>query len=250
MSATAVEVGGVAVGAGTLTRLDLTITGITAVTNPTAGTVGRDVETDQALRERYYALQAANAIGGLESMRSAILRLTGVTHCGVRDNSTNSSMTVQGLTINPHSVVAIVEGGTASEIASVISRVKPAGVDTSGTTSQSITTISGFPETIRFEAVTAVPIQVALSIDTDDSFDIVSLGDIRTALTSFVNRLRPGDSLDTDRARAQILASAHFSITALTFRITSTSATITSSTIINLNQRLTLDDSAITITQV
>ena len=79
VDAEASETGPIAALTGTLTEIDTPVTGLDSVTNKEDATPGRDEETDSELKvRRENALQVSGA-GTLESIRSRLLDLAGVT---------------------------------------------------------------------------------------------------------------------------------------------------------------------------
>ena len=237
VSVTAVENGPVPVQAGSLNALATSVAGITAVTNASVGVPGRNLENDIELRNRYFSILAFNSLGSAAALQSSILDVPGVTFCIVRDNTGTSALTVQGVSIPAHSFAAVVEGGDDAAVASAIAQRKPMGIASAGSTSQSVTHIGGFAETIRFERIQPVPVKFTIVIDSTIDYPGNATPDIKQALVDFVSGLQPGDDIDVPRARAAILnVTPAFTIT--TFTLTDTADNALTAT--NLNRRLTL----------
>ena len=241
-----VDFGRVRVGVGDLNTLATTVVGITSVTNATAGTVGRLVETDDELRSRYFDVISFNSLGSLPSLQASILDVPGVTYCVVRDNPTAAGVTISGVAIGARSFVAVVEGGTDTDVATAVAFNKPMGISPSGTTSEKIRNLSGFDEDISFERVTTLPVKVVMQISSTVDFPGNGSALIKQALLDYVAALQPGDTVNTDRMRAGTLNAVGF------FNIDSFTVTDTSDTALPattpLNRRLTLALNNITVT--
>ena len=243
----ATETGAVNVDAGVITALVSSIAGITALTNA-AGVVGRDVEADAQLRNRYLTTLAFNALGPLVAVQSAVRAVTGVTYAVANDNPTASAVTTQGVSIPAHALVVVVSGGSDAAVASAISQSKPAGIPTSGATTQNVTRITGDSETIRFERVAAVPITAAVEYTPTAR----TQGDLGLRMTQilvdYVGALQPGETLDQPRARARLLDLPNFPSASLTLTFALRAGGSALPATVNLNQQLTLSSDDVTIT--
>lgn len=136
---TAVEHGPLEVAAGTVTRIVTTIAGWDTITNPSAGVVGRDEETDAELRNRMVESYAVNATGYVEAIETNLAALDGVLDVRVLENSTNETVTQYGVDIDPHSILVSIVGGEDEQIARTIYQRKDAGCGTTGTYEVSFT---------------------------------------------------------------------------------------------------------------
>lgn len=131
---TAVEVifeardeGAIALATSELTEIVTAIPGWTSITNESAATVGIPPETDDLYRFKYQYRTAHRSLGPVDAIRSA-LEEAGATYIRVEENYTNIRTKVQGFSINPHSVLIIVEDGTDSDITDAIVDSKSLGV--------------------------------------------------------------------------------------------------------------------------
>jgi uncharacterized phage protein gp47/JayE len=118
------------------------------VTNPEAFTGGRLRETDEEYRARYY--KSVDFVGGVnkDAIRAEILQnVEGVKSAEVYENDTDLT-DANGLP--PHSIEAVVYGGTDGAIAQAIFRRKAAGIQTSGNIFIPVVTQSGANYSIRF----------------------------------------------------------------------------------------------------
>lgn len=129
---TAINHGPLEVAAGSVNRIVTTIAGWDSITNPTAGVIGRDEETDAELRNRMIESYAVNATGYVEAIEANLAALEGVLDVRVLENPTNAEVTQYGVAIDPHSILIAIVGGEDSDIAKTIYQRKDAGCGTTG----------------------------------------------------------------------------------------------------------------------
>ncbi|QCE35630.1 hypothetical protein FAI40_10005 [Acetobacteraceae bacterium] len=113
--------------------------GIASLNNPSAGATGQEAEGRIDFENRRSASVAKNSMGQNASLLGALLALNGVTDAQVRDNPTAIELTIDGVTLKPNSVYAVVQGGNAQDIGKAILAKKPPGVQTSGNQSVTVT---------------------------------------------------------------------------------------------------------------
>ncbi len=158
--------------AGTLNQGSLPA-GVTSMTNPLDAVLGSDDETDEEYRvgrkDRLSAAAAATIIAIKASILS-ILEPTPVTVATILENDTddvNESFTPD---LPPHSIRAIVSGGSEQAIIDVLGEKKGAGTYTDGTVSGTYTDpIDGQTFPIRFSRVSDTEIHVAVVITSKNS---------------------------------------------------------------------------------
>lgn len=129
-----VDHGAIEVAASTVTKIVTVVAGWDTVTNPAAGIVGRDRESDAELRDRMRSSVSINARGSLASIKSALSALDGVLDVEVLENATSTSVTKFGITMTSHSIAVCIMGGDDEDIAEAIYRKKDEGCATNGTT--------------------------------------------------------------------------------------------------------------------
>lgn len=120
--------------AGTLTTIYRTIPGWDSITNPAAGTPGRNAETRQEFEERRISSVAANAVGILPSVRASVLSVDGVIDAYVTENPTATTATIGGVSLAAHSLYVCVVGGEDADVAKAIWLKKPPGCNYNGST--------------------------------------------------------------------------------------------------------------------
>lgn len=153
--------------ANTITSIVNPMEGITEVTNPAAFDGGRNVETDDEYRERYY--QSVDYAGGVnaDAIRGEILQnVESVYSAIVYENDTDSE-DADGLP--PHSFEAVVYGGLDADIAQQIYRRKAAGIQTHGSTTVAVISAGGQTYNIKFSRPTPVSVYIKIThLTTDD----------------------------------------------------------------------------------
>lgn len=160
LAAEAAETGPTPGAQFSITVLETPVAGITAVNNPAAADIGRDVETDAALRtRRKNSLQRAGS-ATVEGIRNKILEVDNVDQALVVENT--SMITVGG--IPAKAFESTVQGGDEDEIAEAIFSSKPAGIEAHGSVTKTVTDEQGIDHTIKFSRPTDVPIYFVANI--------------------------------------------------------------------------------------
>lgn len=152
------EEGAINPAVGTLTNIITTYAGWDSVNNLVDAYVGRLAETDTELRQRWNSSLYTRSVAMVDSIRSALLSLDGVTTALVYENETDVT-DADGRP--PHSIEAVVNGGDPDDIGQAIWIKKSAGIDTYGSNSVSVDDSQGFSHTINFNR----PTQIIISLN-------------------------------------------------------------------------------------
>lgn len=142
-------------------------------------------------------------------------------------NSVTTDVSAQTATISggrpPKSFEAIVEGGTDADIANQIWQSKPAGIETYGNTSFTITDSQGNPQVIFFSRPTEIyiSVQVALTLYSEENFPVNGIPLVRQTIFDYGSGLGVGADVLLQRVLAQIfnvpgIASGNMQIAATT----------------------------------
>lgn len=189
---TAVSTGPVLANAGTLTVIATPITGLTNVLNTQDAVLGSNTELDNPYRARMAEeLQIAGA-GTVEAIRSKLLAVPGVESALVYENVSD----IVDLNGRPgHSFECVINGGTDSDIANTIWKVKPAGIQTFGSSEFTITDSQGQEHDIFFSRPALIPIYMIVNLLVNSLYP--SDGDtlVKDALANYVNGLGQGVSV-------------------------------------------------------
>ncbi|WP_291365378.1 baseplate J/gp47 family protein [Acetobacter sp. UBA5411] len=116
-----------------------TISGLTSVSNPSAGVEGSDEEGRVAFEKRRSASVAMNSVNVLDAIASNVGEVDGVTSVYAVDNPTSAAATVGGVSIDAYGLFVCVNGGTDEDVALAILEKKPPGCPYVGTTSVTVT---------------------------------------------------------------------------------------------------------------
>lgn len=160
--------------------------GITAVTNPAAMTGGRERETDEQFRDRYY--QSVDFAGGVnaDAIAAEILQnVEGVYSAKCYENDTDFT---DKTGMPPHSIEAVVYGGLDGDVAKAIYRRKAAGIQTHGTSSVEVIGNSGQTYTISFSRPSLVPVWIKITdlVIDKSHFPTDGLDQIKAVLSQYV----------------------------------------------------------------
>ncbi|MBQ1758977.1 MAG: baseplate J/gp47 family protein [Prevotella sp.] len=114
--------------AGTLNIILDSVNGLETANNPWGPiSVGQELESDNSFRLRIKSGLNVNSIAILTAIKSNLESLDGVIGTYCYDNYTNDAVIIDGLELGPHSLLAVVDGGNADDIAKVLYSKKTLG---------------------------------------------------------------------------------------------------------------------------
>lgn len=162
LSFRAENLGAVLVSLGTITTAATAIAGVTAINNSSGVTTqGVDEESDAALRLRRQKSISNVASSYLDSIEGNLLDVEGVSEAVVYENYTD---TTDGDGIPPHSIWAIVAGGTNADIGAVLYAKKTAGAGFLGDVSVNVPRTNGRTYPVKFDRAADEDLYVKFSI--------------------------------------------------------------------------------------
>ena len=132
------------------------------------------------------------AVNSLESIYSAIVNVDNVEQVIIYENDTNE---IDELGVQPHSFLALIDGGLSVEIAEAIWKNRPTGITSQGNTAVNILDIQGFTRTVNFSRPTPVYIAIEINLETDANFPADGEAQIKQALIDYVNTLKIGQDV-------------------------------------------------------
>lgn len=176
--------------AGTINRIATPTRGWRTVNNPAAATPGESGENDAQLRQRQTRSTALPSQTTMEGVDGALLNIAGVTRLRSYENDTE---TTDSNGLPAHSMCCIVDGGDATEIATVIAGKKDVGTTTFGTTTINLVGRYGEPKHIRFSRPTVVDIFVDITLTTYPGYTTSTADRIKAEVAKYINSLRIGD---------------------------------------------------------
>ena len=155
------------------------------------------------------------------STLAALENVSGVTRVNVIENDTGS---IDSYGTPAHSITAVVEGGTDTDVAKAIYTYKGIGAYTNGTTSIVVTdSTTAIQTTISFTRPTNTPIYAALAVKSLANYTTATTTAIRAAIVSYLNSLKIGQEVTISALYATAL-SVLTTLTSPTFSVTSITA--------------------------
>lgn len=153
--------GALAPNIGSVTQIVTSYAGWDSVENNVRAVVGRDAETDISLRQRWGASVYDRASAMVEAIRAALIQTDGVTFAIVYENDTDVT-DADGRP--PHSIEAVVAGGSPQDIGAAIWRTHAGGITTYGSQAVTVNDSQGMPHIMRFNRPTEVPIHLQITV--------------------------------------------------------------------------------------
>ena len=193
-TATCRETGLIQIGIGELSRIMTPTMGWTSVSNPSGAISGTSTETDSELRARQALSVAQPSRSILNGLRGAIAAIADVNRSEVYENDTNDP---DENGIPGHSVCAVVEGGSNSEIAQTIFLRKGPGCGTYGDVEIAVPDESGRETPIRFKRPRYVDVDITVNITRRSGYTADIPEKIVTAVAGYMEKFAIGTDLTT-----------------------------------------------------
>ena len=243
----------------TVTKIYQTVVGWDSCNNPTAGTVGADVESQQDFEFRRFNSVANNAHGTLASIYAAVFGVANVIDVHARENTTSSNLVIDGYTLLPHSIYIAVVGGVDADIANAIFTKKDIGADYNGNTSVVVKDLTySYPQpsyTVKFHRPTSLPIYFRVQAVNDPLLPADYATLVNNAIVASFNgqdglpRARIGATVLANRYLANIIKSVA-NIQVLDIDVSLDGIAWTNSVYAGIDKTPTLSTANITITLV
>lgn len=197
------ETGAVPCPANSLTIILDAVNGLETATNPSAGELGTELESDTEFRARIKNGLNINSIAILSAIKANLEALPGVKGTYLYDNYSSSSVTVDSILVPAHSLLVVVDGGDSKEIANVLYSKKTIGTGYLASTSDPDITIVtetvldpnyGTSYTVKFARPRFVSIQVAITVARQDYTGSDLESDVKNAILAWAN----GENAEVD----------------------------------------------------
>jgi len=140
-------VGSIDTPVNTLTAIETPVVGLDSVYNQNSMVIGRDLETDEELRERMKQDGAINSYATEPAIKANLRQVEGVSFVDIQVNKSYVTDT-EGRP--PNSYECVVIGGDEEDIAKTILNRGAAGIEPHGNTSVTIDDDDGNPQVIKF----------------------------------------------------------------------------------------------------
>lgn len=204
------EIGPISSPADTLTKIKSPIFGWSTVTNPHPMSVGKIRESDQELRLRRRASVSKGNRNMTEALQASLLDTDGVIEAAVLENQSN---TADSRGLGPHSIHALVLGGSDVDIARTIWVNKTGGTTVEGNQEVVITDLAGKPQTVKFSRPVSVPVKVKVNITPRVGWSYKTATQIKEVLFDYINNSqRVGEGLVSSNLYSPLNEIGGFSI--------------------------------------
>lgn len=186
-SATCTKAGAYHVQVGEICKIQTPVAGISSVTNPSNGAVGKDRESDGQLRNRRAFSVINKGVNTVESLYATLYKV-GAEYISIVNNTTDKPM--DG--VPPNNYQVIVSGLSDQEVAEAIFDNAPAGVPLFGKVAYKVYDSKEVEHVIRFDRPVSVPVDVQVEYKAlyGTSKDTASL--IKEAVEAYINSLEIG----------------------------------------------------------
>ncbi len=163
--ATAVLSGSIAVPIGTVVTISSPITGLTSITQTTAGEQGSEAQTENQFRNLRNRTVLRNYVAVEDVIQARLFETLGIEQVVVLNNDDPTTPLSDGTPAQTiHVTVGELSGVTNEEIAQVILATKGLGCPTFGSTSVVINDVQGNPHTVKFSKATVQEVFINVEI--------------------------------------------------------------------------------------
>ena len=172
--------------ANTIVNIVNPLDGITGCTNPAAVDGGRERETDEEYRDRYY--KSVDFAGGVNIDAIVAEINQNVESVSSVIGYENDTDVTDELGLPPHSFEIVAYGGLDQDVAQAIYRRKAAGIQSHGSTTVQVVSASGQSIGISFSRPAAVPVHIRINrLKTDpEKFPVDGMQQIKQALVDYI----------------------------------------------------------------
>ena len=194
------------------------------------------------MRQRFSHALLGTGSGTLDSVRGALLRLSGVESVLIKENATNATDS-DGLPA--HSFQCFVTASSAvtdQQIAEAIFSKKPIGISTYGSTTVTVEDAGGNEHDIKFSHTSEISVYVKCTISTNGSYTSDTIEQIKKNITDKINKLGNGDDVTATSLYAAIYVDGVSDVT--TLEISATGTSYSTSTIAILENEVARTDLA------
>lgn len=177
--------GDISVPLGTVKTILTPVYGWLSVDNEVSAEKGSVYETDEQLRYRFSVSKAVRSTNTSEALYSQLLELNDVEAVRIYENTSN---VVDTLGLPAHTFMAVVKGGTDTDIGEIIWNNKPMGITSHGSTSVTVRDSQNFERIVKFSRAQEVPVYVTVVVTkTDNNLPDNAQEQIRSAVVNYIN---------------------------------------------------------------
>lgn len=181
------EYGPIACGIGDLSQIVTGILGWETVTNADAATLGATVQSDVSLRAYRRNTLAIQGVSISEAITSALYAIDGVKSLSFRENTADTTATIDGISMVAKSVYVCVDGGTDAAVAAALLANKTCGAAWNGSTTVSVVDqFSGQTYSVSFARPSEVEISIQVTIRSGTSLTDPTTA-VKNSIMAYVN---------------------------------------------------------------
>jgi len=250
-------VGPVACAPNTLTQIKTPVLGWETVSNPQAGIIGTNIQSDAQARAYRRQTLGAQGVAVNAAITSALYQVDGVHSLSYLDNPNTHDITVGGVTVSPNSMYVCVQGGTDSDIANTLLAKKSIGCNWNGEVLVNITDpVTTQVYAVRFARPLLVPVLVEITVKPGSGVPDVP-SSIRQAILDYANGEIAGEPgfvigasvspFELAGAINQLYPSMYIKLARIARVSDGSGALSTNEIALNLNQLATVDSSSISV---
>jgi len=193
------ELGSNVLPVGALNIIDSPILGWSEVSNLVAGVTGRDTESDADLRDRHSTSIRATGSATVKAIRARLISdIPEITAAYIYENRTNEVVD----SMPAHSFETVVVGGATQDILDKLWELKPAGIETYGSTSGQVIDDNGDGQTIKFSRPVTQYAWIRVSVDalyTEETLPSTVQTAIIDAVLAYGSLINVGEDIITQR---------------------------------------------------
>ena len=193
--------GAIVAPSGSINNIVTPTRGWQSAVSITDATLGSPVETDAELRQRQTISTSYPAVVVNQSITANVANTVGVLKSTLYENPTGST---DSNGVPGHSICVVAQGGNILDIANAIAVKKTPGTGTYGDTSQNVV-IGNTLTTIHFQQAIPQNLTVTVTLTPKTNYTVASHTTIQNSLSTWVNSLQIGQTLEYTQALSQIL---------------------------------------------
>ncbi len=170
-----VEYGPIPCGTSDLNVVVSAVLGWETVTNATAGILGSATQSDVGFRAYRNNTLGFQGVALPVAITSALYNVTGVSSVWFQENIAATTQTINDISMEAHSIYAVVNGGAELAVAAALLENKSSGAAWNGDTSVDVVEpASGQTYTVKFDYATPVGISINVISPNGNSTDITN----------------------------------------------------------------------------
>lgn len=182
-----VDLGAITAPKNALQTIVTGVLGWETVNNPNAAELGRTEESDMAARARRRVTLGLQGVALPEAIISGLYDVEGVKSLKFLENTTNENMTVESVTLTPHSIYVCIDGGTDNDVAWALLQKKSLGCGWNGKVSVDVVEpLSGQAYRVKFDRPKSINIYAKVFIRSTSAISDPALV-VREAILQYAN---------------------------------------------------------------